>query len=78
MVSGVAAVIWSYYPELSVEELIRIMVESSKSKKPKKVYPPNQSGEKMKKVKIEEICGNGGVVNLYKALEMLASQEEET
>lgn len=74
IVSGVAAVIWSYYPDLSVEELIKVLVESSKTKRPKKVYLPNLTSEKKKKVKMAEICGEGGVVNLYRAILQLEPQ----
>ncbi len=77
IVSGVAAVVWAYYPDLSVEELISLLITSSKTKRPKKVYPPNLSDEKMKKVKLEEICSDGGVVNLYEALLSLEPQLED-
>lgn len=68
--SGVAALVWSRYPELTALELKEILMESSYSYGKKKVRIP---GEK-KKTKFRELCISGGVVNAYNALEMAAKK----
>jgi len=67
VVSGVAALILSYYPELTAEELKDLLITSSKTKKPKKVYVPGEGGKK----KLVDLLDEGGVVNVYKAFELL-------
>ncbi|MCV9387094.1 S8 family peptidase [Reichenbachiella ulvae] len=69
VVSGVAALVLSYYPDLQPLELIDILLSSSfQFKKPKKVYLPNLEAEKPSKVKFDELSTSGGVVNAYLAL----------
>ncbi len=68
VVSGVAALILSYYPNLTPEELIDILkTTSTKIKKPKKIYLPSEDGKK-KKVKFADLSASGGIVNAYAAL----------
>jgi subtilisin family serine protease len=66
--AGVAAVIWSYHPTLTVVQVKQIIESSSdKSLKKKKVIIP---GEKKKKVKFGTLSKTGGVVDLYAAFQM--------
>ncbi|WP_317897190.1 S8 family peptidase [Aurantibacillus circumpalustris] len=71
---GVAAVLKSYYPTLTPEQIKKILIKSSvKSYKGKKVIKPgsvaneNPSGEL---VKFEKLGKNGGIINLYEAVKM--------
>jgi subtilisin family serine protease len=69
VVSGIAALVLAYYPELTPEELIDILMTSSyKFKKPKKVLTPSLTAEKRKKAKFSSLSKNGGIVNAYNAL----------
>jgi len=74
VVSGVAALIWSYYPDLSAQELIALLIESSYKEKLKKVYVPGLGQEKRAKVKLEEVSSDGGIVNVYNAFMMMEDQ----
>lgn len=75
MVAAVAATIWSYYPDLSVQEMILLLRESSyKIVKPKKVLTPSKTLKKREKQRFSELSISGGVVNLYLALKKLEAQ----
>ncbi|MCW3077261.1 MAG: in-like serine protease, partial [Bacteroidetes bacterium] len=65
---GVAAVIKSYYPNLTGQQIKTILIKSSlKTYKGKKVIKP---GTKDELVKFEKLGKNGGAVNLYEAIKM--------
>ncbi|MBL7931177.1 MAG: S8 family peptidase [Bacteroidia bacterium] len=65
---GVAAVLKSYYPTLTPEQIKKILVKSSaKTYKSEKVIKP---GTKDEEVKFEKLGKNGGIVNLYEAVLM--------
>ncbi len=64
--SGVAALVWSYYPELTAAELKDILMESTYSLEKKKVKIP---GEKSK-AKFRDLSMTGGIVNAYNALKL--------
>ena len=71
VVAGVAALVLSYYPELTAVQLKDILKESSVMvKRPCKVYVPGRSAEKRKKTKFKKLSNTGGIVNAYKALEL--------
>lgn len=75
VVSGVAALLLSYYPDLEAKELIDILMESSyKPKKPKKVYAPNLKSSKRSKSKLSDLSKSGGIVNAYQALQLAAER----
>ena len=63
--AGVAALVWSYYPELTVQELRKILVETS-VKVDQEVNVPGSRGAK--KMPFSEMSNTGGVVNAYNAL----------
>lgn len=69
VVSGVAALVWSYYPELTVAELKTVLLASAQPDK-KKVLLPNQSYSKNKKIRFNELSVTGGIINAYRALEL--------
>jgi len=65
---GVAAVLKSYYPTLTPQQIKKILIKSSlKDFKGKKVIKP---GSKDELVKFEKLGKNAGVVNLYEAVKM--------
>lgn len=70
VVSGVAALILSYYPDLTPQEVIQLLLDTSfKIEKPKKVYLPTEDFDgKKHKVRFSELSKCGGVVNVYQAL----------
>ncbi|MBL7943000.1 MAG: S8 family peptidase [Flavobacteriales bacterium] len=76
VVSGVAAVLMSYYPELTGAEVKQILMDSSvKFKKKKTTLPgteaqPGDEKSKPKMVAFGKLSRTGGVVNLYEAIKM--------
>ncbi len=68
VVSGVAALVWSYYPELTHLELKNILLESTKNYKRKRVYIPSR--DKKRKKRMRDLSVSGGVVNAYNALKL--------
>jgi len=67
--AGVAALIRSYYPQLSAAQVRDIIMKSS-SKICRKVYVPGQTKTK---TKLKNICASGGIVNAYEAIKLAAS-----
>ena len=65
--AGVAALVWSYYPGLTVKELRKCIVEST-IKMNDYVGLPGSNGAK--KVEFKDLCNTSGVVNAYNALQM--------
>jgi subtilisin family serine protease len=71
--AGVAAVLKSYYPTLTPQQIKKILIKSSlKDYKGKKVIKP---GSKDELVKFETLGKNAGIINLYEAVKMA---EKET
>jgi subtilisin family serine protease len=68
VVAGVAAVLKSYFPELTPKQIIKILTKSSiKTYKTKKVIKP---GTKDEMIEFGELSNTGGIVNLYEAVKM--------
>lgn len=63
VVSGIAALVWSYYPELTVAQLKEVIIQSATPLGKKKVVVP---GTKSKK-RFSELSLSDGVVNTYNA-----------
>ncbi|MFT2009885.1 S8 family peptidase [Pontibacter sp. 13R65] len=70
VVSGVAALVWSYYPELTAVELKDVLVNSCSNYGKQKVYLPGRESSKKKKTKFSNLSRTGGIVNAYEALKM--------
>lgn len=66
VVAGVAALLKSYYPNLTAKQLKEI-IEKTVTKIDFPVTLPKSGG---KKVKMTELCRTGGVVNAYEAIKM--------
>lgn len=72
VVTGVAALVWSYYPNLTHTRLKEILLASVNDLGKKKVLVP--SDKIAKKKKFQELSVTGGIVNLYNAL-LLAEEK---
>lgn len=68
VVAGLAALIRSYYPELSAVEVKRIIMQSV-TRVDQRVKVTGPDGRNMR-VSMDEICITGGVVNAYRAVEL--------
>ncbi len=68
VVSGLAALILSYYPHLKPNE-VREIIMKSVSKVEQKVKRENEKGEG-ERVNFGELCVSGGIVNAYQALKL--------
>jgi cell wall-associated protease len=66
MVSGTAALLWLYYPKLTVQEIKQIILESGTSYGIDVLVP----GGEGKKVAFKELSKSGKVLNLYNAMKM--------
>jgi len=65
VVTGLAAVLKSYYPHLSAKKIKRI-IEESVTKINEPVGKPNSK----EKVSMTELCRSGGIVNAYEAIKL--------
>ncbi len=69
VVTGVAALVLSYYPNLQPVDLVDILKTSAfQFKKPRKVLIPTLTNKKRKKIKFSQLSVSGGIVNAYNAL----------
>jgi subtilisin family serine protease len=68
VVSGVAALVWAFHPELSALELKNALIESSIKLPKKKVVLPGTAKDK---VRLIEISKNAGLVNTYSVFTLL-------
>jgi cell wall-associated protease len=66
MVSGTAALIWSYYPELTVAQVKQIILDSGTAYNIEVLVP----GTKDKKVPFSELSKSGKVLNVYNAMQL--------
>ena len=68
VVAGVAAVLKSYFPDLTPKQIKTILIETCRTKyKNKKVIKP---GTKDNLVEFKELSKTGGIVNMYDAVKM--------
>ena len=66
MVSGTAALIWSYYPKLTAKEVKEIILESGTAYDMEVLIP----GGEGKKAKFSELSKSGKVLNVYNAMQL--------
>ncbi len=74
VVAGVAALVKSYYPSLSGQDLRDILINSYTDYKSSKVLIPGST----KKVAFSKLCSTGGIVNAFSALKMAEERSKET
>ena len=75
VVSGLAALIMAYYPELSATQVRRVILESARPFGTALVGRPGTEGER---VPFGELSATGGVVDARAALEMAAELAGES
>jgi subtilisin family serine protease len=66
VVTGVAATIMSYYPDLTAAQVKQILLASATRHTDQMVEVPNVEGKR----RFGELSASGGIVNLYSALQM--------
>lgn len=71
VVTGVAALVLSYYPELTAIQLKEVLLKSSVNVGKLKVYVP--ADKKGKKTKFKKLSATGSVVNAYNAVKLAES-----
>jgi subtilisin family serine protease len=76
VVSGVAALIWSYFPELTAVELKEILVNSVYDVSRKKVLLPYEDEPIKGKVLFGDLSVSGGIINAYDAFILAAEYVE--
>jgi subtilisin family serine protease len=67
VVSGIAALILSHYPDLTSRQLISLLLESA-YKIDRRVVSPGLSDEEPRKVKFSSLSKSGGIVNAFEAM----------
>lgn len=67
VVAGAAALIKSYYPQLTAAQIKDVIIQSTKPVKTKVVLPSTQEKDK-KIVDFTSLSATGGVINVYKCL----------
>lgn len=65
MVSGAAALIWSYFPGLTAAQLKDLLLTSATKYHHTVVRCP---GNPQKRIKFSELCKTGGILNVYRAI----------
>jgi subtilisin family serine protease len=68
VVTGIAALIWSYFPQLSASEIKDIILQSVTKPGKLQVYYPAEKGKQTRKVKFSKLSRTGGIVNAYNAI----------
>lgn len=66
VVSGIAALVWSYHPELTAADMKEVLFKSVFTTR-KKVLIPGLGTEKRKKSRLSDLSAMGGVVNAFEA-----------
>jgi cell wall-associated protease len=67
VVSGLAALIMSYYPKLTAADVKRIILESAVKRPQQMVIRPGSEGER---VPFSALSATAGIVNAYTALKL--------
>ena len=67
MVTGIAAVLMQYYPQLTAVDVKRIILASATNHREQLVFRPGSNGER---VPFGQLSVSGGIANLYAALRM--------
>ena len=73
VVSGVAALVLNYYPDLTATQLKEVLLESAADFKKTKVFIPGDE-EDRRKTKFRKLSATGKVINAYNALQYAAKK----
>lgn len=69
MVAGLAAMLRSYFPQLSAAQVKDCILKSAKVYK-HKVFLPEENGKQTQKIRFNELSVSGGVANAYSAVKL--------
>jgi len=69
VVAGLAALIMSYYPQLTAAQ-VKQVIEKSASPMDVSVYKPNEMDEKGEKLSFANLSASGGVINAVEAIKL--------
>lgn len=75
--AGVAALLMSYYPELTAQQVKDILLKSSKKYQNLKVIKPTTNPEKQEEILFSELSDTGAIVNAFEAVKMAESMNIE-
>lgn len=75
--AGVAALLLSYYPELSTIQVKDILLKSAKKYQYLKVIKPTTNEEKQEEILFSELSISGAIVNAYEAVKMAETMKIE-
>ncbi|WP_051082727.1 S8 family serine peptidase [Butyricimonas synergistica] len=81
IVTGVAALIWNYFPELTMEQVKQAILEGAESWKGRRVTLPRGAIKipvSFPFVNFEELCGSGGVLNALNAVKLAEKMHEKS
>jgi len=67
VVSGVAALLWSYYPNLTAKQVKDIIIKSGTDFSDKKVLRPSENKNERPYIKFKELSISGKIANVYNA-----------
>ncbi len=70
VVSGIAAMLFSYFPELTATQVKKIIMDSVTSHRKLRVFMPSEKNRQKKKTRFGNLSATGGVVNAYDAVKM--------
>jgi cell wall-associated protease len=70
VVTGVAALLMSYFPDLTVEQIKEVMINSTVKFTDSKVNKPAEGPQKGEMVEFSELSRTGGIINTYEAVKM--------
>ena len=70
VVAGVAALIKSYFPDITATQLKELLLESSTKYPKAKVLMPDPEYNQNKLTKFKKLSNNGGIVNAYNAVKI--------
>ena len=70
VVTGVAALVLSYYPNFTAQELKDILLKSTAQYPKAKTYKPGDYSKKPKKVRFKKLSRTAGLINAYEAINL--------
>ncbi len=76
VVSGVAALLLSYYPELTYSDIKNIILNSSLDFSNTKVYVPSEYSIKRKTTKFKKLSSTGGIISAYEAVKLAETYQK--
>ncbi len=78
VVTGVAAMLLSYFPNLSAQQVKDIILESAIRHKRQRVFVPTADENRRKKTKFKQLSATGGIVNAFTAVSLALQKQGST